>query len=89
MKTKILFIMMALVLAVASASAQKFRPNLQRVTSDSQVLNYPVASQSRMYVEDFDIAVGETKQVMVYMDNELPLWFLQLQMTLPEGLSPG
>lgn len=87
MKTKILFIMMALVLAVASASAQKFRPNLQRVTIDSQVLNYPVASQSRMYVEDFDIAVGETKQVMVYMDNELPLWFLQLQMTLPEGLS--
>lgn len=79
--------MMALVLAVASASAQKFRPNLQRVTIDSQVLNYPVASQSRMYVEDFDIAVGETKQVMVYMDNELPLWFLQLQMTLPEGLS--
>ena len=61
MKTKILFIMMALVLAVASASAQKSRPNLQRVTIDSQVLNYPVASQSRMYVETFDIAVGETK----------------------------
>ena len=87
MKTKILIIMMAVALAVTSATAQKFRPNLQRVTIDAQVMNYPVAAQSRMYVEDFDIAVGETKQVTVYMDNELPLWFLQLQMTLPEGLS--
>lgn len=45
-----------------------------------------VTAENRLYIEDFTISPGETKQVVVNMDNDVTLTAIQWRMMLPEGL---
>lgn len=42
---------------------------------------------NRLYIEDFSIEAGETKQVAVLMDNDIAFTGFQFDLLLPEGLS--
>ena len=42
---------------------------------------------NRLYIEDFSIAAGETKQVALLMENESVFTGFQLDLVLPEGLT--
>lgn len=49
-------------------------------------LNIGTEHVNRLYIEDFTIAVGETKEVAVILDNETPFVAFQTDVYLPEGL---
>ena len=89
MKRQILLTAFVLCLAFVSAQAQKYWANMQQVCIDAALptMQYPVAQDCRMYAEDFEIEAGGSCQVTIYLDNTLPIWFLQLQIILPDGLS--
>ena len=42
---------------------------------------------NKLYIEDFDIAPGETKTLDIILDNEDPVSSLQFDITFPTGLS--
>lgn len=42
---------------------------------------------NRLYIEDFSIEAGETKQVAVLMENDIAFTGFQFDLLLPEGLS--
>ena len=89
MKNQFLLTALLISLTFVGASAQKYSANLQRVCIEaaSPMMQYPVVQDCNMYAEDFEIEAGGSHQVTIYMDNTMPIWFLQLQMTLPDGLS--
>ena len=45
------------------------------------------AQGNRLYIEDFDIAPGETKTLDIILENEDPVSSLQFDITFPTGLS--
>ena len=45
------------------------------------------AQGNRLYIEDFDIAPGETKTLDIILDNEDPVSSLQFDINFPTGLS--
>ena len=80
MKRQILLTAFALCLVFVSAQAQKYWANMQQVCIDAALptMQYPVAQDCHMYAEDFEIEAGGSCQVAIYLDNTLPIWFLQL-----------
>lgn len=44
-------------------------------------------ADDRLYIEDFDIAIGETKEVAILMDNALAYTAFQVDIYLPDGLT--
>ena len=89
MKSRITTTLMMLMLMFQMTNAQKFIANERTlcIESMSPAQQYPTATNCRMYVDDFEIEVGQSKKVIVYMDNDMPIWLMQLQMTLPDGFS--
>ena len=47
----------------------------------------PETPSGRLYIEDFSIVAGETKQVALMMENESVFTGFQLDLVLPEGLT--
>ena len=45
------------------------------------------AQGNKLYIEDFDIAPGETKTLDIILENEDPVSSLQFDITFPTGLS--
>lgn len=45
------------------------------------------AQGNKLYIEDFDIAPGETKTLYIILENEDPVSSLQFDITFPTGLS--
>ena len=45
------------------------------------------AQGNKLYIEDFDIAPGETKTLDIILENEDPVSSLQFEITFPTGLS--
>lgn len=51
------------------------------------VVGFSAFAENRLYIEDFTISPGETKQVTINMDNDVTLTAIQWRMLLPDGLS--
>ena len=49
----------------------------------------PASATDRFYIEDFEIAPGETRTVSIMLDNEAVYTAFQSDIYLPEGLSVG
>ena len=47
----------------------------------------PIAGDDRLYISDFTITAGETKQVEIMLDNTVAYTALQADIYLPEGLT--
>ena len=56
-------------------------------TSCTVTVDTPPGSNDRLYINDFGISAGETKQVQLMLDNELPYTALQADIYLPQGLA--
>ncbi|MBR6284269.1 MAG: hypothetical protein IKR25_08270 [Muribaculaceae bacterium] len=48
-----------------------------------------MVAQDRLYIEDFNIRAGETRQVALLLDNATPLSAVQADIVMPDGLSIG
>ena len=62
---------------------------MQRASLSALLLVCALAAvaQNRVYIDDFNIIPGETVEVAVKMDNDVPVSSMQFDMVLPEGLS--
>ena len=66
-----------------------FKAAVQRASLSALLLVCALAAvaQNRVYIDDFNIIPGETVEVAVKMDNDVPVSSMQFDMVLPEGLS--
>ena len=51
------------------------------------VLSFEASAADRFYMPDFEIAPGETKEIQIYLDNEVSYTGFQCDVYLPEGIS--
>lgn len=53
----------------------------------SAVVAFGASAQDRLYIEDFNIAPGETSTVSIFLDNENAYTAFQTDIYMPEGLT--
>lgn len=89
MKKKHLLLLLLLLLTASGGMAQQYRLNWQKfcIEGGNFIHKVPVSNENFMYIPDFRLGRGETKDVTIYLQNNLPIWMLQLYLQLPEGIS--
>lgn len=88
MKKKYLLLLILLLLSASGGMAQ-YQLNRQKLCIEGGdfVHKVPISNENLMYIPDFRISRGATKDVTIYLQNSLPIWMLQLNLQIPEGLS--
>lgn len=88
MKKKYLLLFLSLLLTASGGMAQ-YQLNRQKLCIEGGdfVHKVPISNENLMYIPDFRISRGATKDVTIYLQNSLPIWMLQLNLQIPEGLS--
>ncbi len=81
--------MLLLLFVAVTMHSQQYRINRQKLCIEGGdfVSKVPVSNESFMYIPDFRLDRGETKDVTIYLQNSLPIWMFQLYLQMPEGLS--
>ena len=89
MKKKHYLLLLLLLLTALGGVAQQYRLNRQKLCLEggSFARKAPISNENYMYIPNFRLARGETKDVTVYLRNTLPMWLFQLYLQLPEGIS--
>ncbi|MBR1725462.1 MAG: Ig-like domain-containing protein, partial [Muribaculaceae bacterium] len=89
MKKKHYLLLLLVLLTALGGMAQQYRLNRQKLCLEggSFARKVPISNENYMYIPDFRLERGETKDVTVYLHNTLPMWMFQLYLQLPEGIS--
>ena len=81
-------VLLLAVLCAASAAAQPFRVNRQRLCIEGgQFVRKAASAQNYLFVEDFTINAGQSVTVPVYLHSTERIWMLQTDIIVPDGLT--